>query len=94
MTYFVISKANFNNKFVIQGVESTNDFVCVGRCQWLLQVQYTFIVEKVLEATIIKFLPCQVGKIPRIVALGGKKAIVILFTCKVENHMICPYQRA
>ena len=42
---------SFNGKFLIQGAVSNNN-LALWWCQWLLQVQFTFIFEKILEVDV------------------------------------------
>ena len=41
---------------MIRGVVG-NDDLALWQCQWLLQVQFTFVFEKILEVEVIWFLP-------------------------------------
>ena len=45
-----------NGKSMIQGAISNND-LAMWWCQWLLQVQFTFVFENILEVDVIYFLP-------------------------------------
>ena len=46
------SSSNFNGKSMVQGAVGRNDLV-LWWSQWLLQVQFTFIFEKILELKVI-----------------------------------------
>ena len=44
--------SSFNDKSMIRGAVSSNDLAWWW-CQWLLQVQFTFVYEKILEVDVI-----------------------------------------
>jgi hypothetical protein len=44
--------AGFNGKSMVRGVVSNND-LALSWCQWLLQIQFTFVFENILRAEVI-----------------------------------------
>ena len=65
--------SNFN-----EGAVSNNDYA-LGWCQWLLQVQFTFVVEKDLEVKVISLLSSEAERISLLARNACLKASNVIF---------------